>query len=90
MRDMKIIIANASWKDIVPSDNDGVAVREVRGAQVAVETIVGDNCACIVCEAIMKASICMVPGVQSKEDITLGRISRMPKLDGVFAWGGMG
>jgi hypothetical protein len=88
MRNMKIIIVNLSWKDIVPGDIDGVAVGEVRGAQEAVETIVGDDCACIVCEAIMKAPIGVIPGMQSKENITLGRVTRMPKPDGVFAWGG--
>ncbi len=82
---MKVIIANTRWKDIVPGDNDRIAVEEVRGAQVAVETIVGNNCACVVCKAIMKAPIGMIPGVQSKEDILLGRISRMAKPDGVFA-----
>ncbi|CAM6003571.1 unnamed protein product [Sphagnum balticum] len=71
-------------------DHDGVAVREGRGGEVAVETIVGDDGAYVVCEAIIKAPIGIIPGMQSKEDITLVRIRRMPKPDGVFAWGGIG
>lgn len=90
MRDMKIIIVNASSKDIVQGDINRVAFGVIRGAQETIETIVGDDCACIVCEAIMKAPIDMIPGMQSKKNIAFGRISGMPKPDGVFAWGGMG